>query len=175
MTRRAHRGFTHREAATSTLAARFPKGHAMRRRLPAAALLALCIWNPAHAAEPWCDSGKPHPIDVDSDKRMDTATTTVDIRAAQGDAYQAWDRELNRVYRELIRGLDKDSAARLKKAQKAWLAYRDGEVDWLWSKAMYGDAGTSGPINVSGAGTALLRQRTCELSRSLQVRRTHGG
>ena len=149
----------------------------MRRHLLFAAMLSSCLAAPAHAddTDAWCDTGKPHPIDVAADRRMDTATTTVDIRAVQGDTYVAWDGELNRVYRELARGLDKDSAARLKKAQQAWMAFRDAEVAWLWSRAMYGDAGTSGPINVSGAGTALVRQRTCELSRSLEIRRTNGG
>ena len=147
----------------------------MRLSLPLATSLLLACAPPASAAEAYCDSGKPHPIDVAAERRLASAVTTVDMRAAQGEAHAAWDRELNRVYRELMRGLDKDSAARLTKAQKAWLAYRDAEVDWLWSKAMHGDAGTSGPLNVSGAGTALVRQRTCELGRSLQVRRTHGG
>jgi uncharacterized protein YecT (DUF1311 family) len=138
------------------------------------ATLSLACAPPALAAEVWCDSARPHPIDIAASKRLDSAVTTVDIRAAQGEAHIAWDKELNRVYRELMRGLDKDSAARLKKTQKAWLAYRDAEVDWLWSTALYGDAGTSGPVSVSGAGTELVRQRTCELNRHIEVRRTHG-
>lgn len=146
----------------------------MRSLLMLAATLSFACAPQAFAVEAWCDSARPHPIDAAANKRLDSAVTTVDIRGAQGEAYAAWDKELNRVYRELMRGLDKDSAARLKKAQKAWLAYRDAEVDWLWSKALYGDAGTSGPVNVSGAGTELVRQRTCELSRNLEIRRTNG-
>lgn len=147
----------------------------MRCLLLFLAALSPCVAPSVHAAEAWCDTGQPHAIDTAEARRLQSAMTTVDIRAAQGEAYAAWDRELNRVYRELLRGLDKDSAVRLKKAQKAWLAYRDSEVDWLWSKAMYGDAGTSGPVNVSGAGTALVRQRTCDLRRSLDVRRNQEG
>jgi uncharacterized protein YecT (DUF1311 family) len=142
----------------------------MLRLATLAAMLLVAL--PAPAAEPYCDTGKPHPIDVAEAKRAQTATTTVDMRAAQSDAYQAWDKELNRVYAELLRGLaaDKASASKLRKAQRAWLAYRDGEIEWLWSKAMYGSSGTAGPLNVSGAGTQMVRQRTCELQRSLQAR-----
>lgn len=137
---------------------------------PLSPLLLCLVALPAFADGNFCGTDKPHPIDVEAGKRMETAMTTVDIRDAQGQAYQAWDKELNRIYRELMRGLDKDSAAKLKKAQKAWIAFRDSEVDWLWSKAIYGDAGTSGPVNVSGADTEMVRQRVCELTKSLQAR-----
>ena len=141
-------------------------------KILAAALLVAAL--PAHAAEEFCGSGKPHSIDVRTDAGMEKATTTVDMREVQGRAYQAWDRELNRVYRELLRGLDKDSAAKLKKAQKAWLLWRDSETAWLWSEAMHGNSGTAGPLNVSGAGTEMVRQRTCDLMNGLRVRGTAG-
>lgn len=144
----------------------------MKRLIPFAATLSLSLSLPTQATEAYCNTDKPHAIDSAMAKRLDTATTTVDMRNAQGEAYTAWDKELNRVYGALMRSLanDQESAAKLKKAQKAWLAYRDGEIEWLWSNAMYADAGTSGPLNVSGAGIEMVRQRTCELERSLQVR-----
>jgi uncharacterized protein YecT (DUF1311 family) len=39
------------------------------------------------------------------------------------------DAELNRVYQESLKKLKPEQAARLKKAQRAWLTYRDAQCD----------------------------------------------
>lgn len=137
----------------------------------AIALLAMLAL-PAHAAEEFCSSGKPHAVDIESEARMEKAVTTADMREVQGWTHEAWDKELNRVYAQLMQGLekDKDGATKLRAAQKAWLRFRDAEVEWLWSKAMHGRSGTAGPLNVSGAATTMLRQRVCDLTLSLQAR-----
>lgn len=68
------------------------------------ALLSLLLVLPAGAgaAENFCDTGSPHPIDEEFDHRVaQSGGVTVHIRNAQAEAYERWDAELNRIYREL--------------------------------------------------------------------------
>jgi len=44
--------------------------------------------------------------------------------------YEKADAELNRVYKKLMTTLDKDGQAKLKTAQRAWLAYRDVQAEF---------------------------------------------
>lgn len=55
------------------------------------------------------------------------------------DRYAKADKELNRFYRHLMSTLTKDKQEQLKKAQRAWIAFRDAEADleadgagWGW-------------------------------------------
>jgi uncharacterized protein YecT (DUF1311 family) len=129
-------------------------------------LLLAAFASPAFAAENFCDTGKPHPIDVWFEQAMDkTEGITVNIRMIQGEAYSRWDKELNRVYSELLTRLKGPDKNRLIGAQRAWIKFRDAEVEWLWSEAMYGHGGTSAPIVVSDLGRDFLRQRVCQLQR----------
>ena len=131
-----------------------------------AALFFVLFASPVFAGENFCDTGKPHPIDVWFEKAMDkTEGVTVNIRNVQGEAYARWDKELNRVYGELLTILKEPDKNRLKEAQRAWIKFRDAEVEWLWSEAMYGQGGTLAPIIVSDIGRGYVKQRVCELMR----------
>ena len=132
----------------------------------AIALLLAVFASPAFAAENFCDTGKPHPIDVWFDQAMDkTEGITVNIRIVQGEASSRWDQELNRVYSELLAKLKGTDKNRLKEAQRAWIKFRDAEAEWLWSEAMYGQGGTLAPVIVSDVGRDFLKQRVCQLQR----------
>src|SRR5262249_55786293 len=121
---------------------------------------------PASAAENFCDTGKPHPIDVWFERAIDKADRiTVNIRIVQVEAYSRWDKELNRVYSELLTKLKEPDKKRLKEAQRAWIKFRDAEVEWLWSQAMYGQGGTLAPVIVSDVGRDFLKERVCQLQR----------
>lgn len=122
--------------------------------------------SPAFAAENFCDTGNPHPIDVWFEQAMDkTEGITVNIRNVQVEAYSRWDKELNRVYSELLTKLKDPDKNRLKEAQRAWIKFREAEVKWLWSEAMYGQGGTLAPVIVSDVGRELLKERVCQLQR----------
>jgi uncharacterized protein YecT (DUF1311 family) len=132
----------------------------------AIALLFAVFASPVFAAENFCDTGKPHPIDVWFEQAMDkTQGITINIRNVQGEAYSRWDEELNRVYTELLTKLKGPDKNRLKEAQRAWIKFQDAEVAWLWSKAMYGQGGTLAPVIVSDVGRDFLKQRVCQLER----------
>lgn len=128
--------------------------------------IALVICAPsAFATEPFCDTGKSHPIDLQLRRDLDqSGGVTVDIREAQGTAYQGWDRELNREYRELMALLSEADKPRLRDAQRAWLAFQEQEKALWWSE-ISGDGGTLQPIVVSDIGLGFLRERVCRLAR----------
>jgi uncharacterized protein YecT (DUF1311 family) len=117
------------------------------------------------AAENFCDTGKPHAIDLWFEKAMDqTEGVTANIRDVQGEAYSRWDKELNRVYGELLNKFNDADKKRLREAQRAWLKFRDAESDLLWAEALYGGVGgTLAPVAVSDAGRMIVRQRVCTL------------
>ena len=137
-------------------------------------LLLLCCQS-ALAQENFCDTGKPHAIDVWFEKEMDkTEGVTVNIRAVQSEAYSRWDKELNRVYGELMNKFNAADKMKLREAQRAWLKFYEAETELLWAKALFGDEGTSGPISVSERAREIVRQRVCTLLRYKQLAERYG-
>ncbi len=135
----------------------------MKKKILAIALAAFapCVF----AVEPFCDTGRPHPIDLQFESEMaQSGGVTVDMRNAQGKAHEAWDNELNREYRELMATLSGDEKDSLREAQRAWLSFRDAEQKVWWLESISGD-GTLQPVIVSDFGSDLLRARVCQLAR----------
>lgn len=132
-----------------------------------AALFALMLlfYCPVFAAENFCGTGKPHPIDIWVENAMErTEGVTVNIREVQSEAYKRWDKELNQVYGNLMRKIKADDQNRLKDAQRAWVQFRDSEFKLLWADALYGGlGGTMAPVAVSDAGRGIVRDRVCTL------------
>ena len=118
----------------------------------------------ASAAEPFCNTNSVHPIDAQLEREMNASGgVTEHMRNAQGRAYKQWDRELNIVYKELMNHLSAEEQDSLRKAQKAWLVFRDAETEFLWSESISG-GGTLQAIIVSDYSLELLKTRVCQLS-----------
>ncbi len=131
----------------------------------AIATLAPC----AYATDTFCDTGRTHPIDAQFQREMDqSGGVTVDMRNAQGRAYESWDRELNKVYRELMTLLSAEEKSLLRDAQRAWLTFRDTESKFWWSESISG-GGTLQPVIVSDYSTELLKARVCQLTKYKKV------
>ena len=79
---------------------------------------------PAFAAE---SETTKHEIDTLVDKAMDKDPSTAGMIKAMDDGEKLWDAELNKYYKLLSEKLDKESKAALKKAQLAWITFRDAE------------------------------------------------
>jgi len=86
------------------------------------ALLVACLGAVSRA-----DDDK-HPIDLWLKKALDRAASTADTRHALQTAEAKWDQEMNRAYKTLMRRLDRTQRAMLLRSQKAWLAFRDAEI-----------------------------------------------
>jgi len=73
---------------------------------------------------------------------LDNATSTFDMKICNVNELEYQDRLLNRYYREIMRKLSKDEKQKLKKAQRAWIKYRDAKCD-AEGKEMRGGTGES--------------------------------
>jgi uncharacterized protein YecT (DUF1311 family) len=69
-----------------------------------------------------------HAIDAELDAAMEEAMTTADQMEAVGRAIEKWDAALNASYRDLHGELPAPVFARVKDAQRAWIAFRDKEA-----------------------------------------------
>lgn len=81
--------------------------------------------------------------------------------------YKDWDKLLNETYQKLMATLDHDQQEALRKAQRAWIAYRDAD------KAFRDDAGPSqGAVLLQmwgDSGTDVVQARTWQLQSYLNL------
>lgn len=110
-----------------------------------------------------------HPVDAWLASCVEKDPSSQGMNQCLGQAYEKWDAELNRVYRELSSELG-DGLLRpaLREAQRAWIAFRDGELAWL--AKFYGGLDGSMYRNMLAADRVeLVRGRALELLSLLDV------
>ena len=89
------------------------------------------------------------------------AMTQMDMDFCAGKNFQAADKKLNDTYREVMTALgDKNYQAKLKAAQRAWIAYRDTECTF---EVAENEGGSIYPMVYSLCETKLTDARTKEL------------
>lgn len=111
-----------------------------------------------------------HPIDVELTRCLNSeeGVTTHGARRCIRSATSAWDRELNRVYRELMDELDERQRLKLRDAQRKWIAFRDSEVDAIGT--IYNSLdGTMFLVMQSEAVSSLTRDRVRQLDATLDA------
>jgi uncharacterized protein YecT (DUF1311 family) len=87
-----------------------------------ATLILFCFYPPLSAEE------QKHPVDMGYQKCMDASGgVTVNMQDCIGNAYAAWDKQLNASYQRLKAKLSPEGQKALLDAQRKWLAYRDAE------------------------------------------------
>jgi uncharacterized protein YecT (DUF1311 family) len=112
--------------------------------------------------------GALHPVDAWLAACMEKDPSTQGMNRCLGQAYEKWDAELNRVYQELGGKLGEGLRPALREAQRAWIAFRDGESDWL--AKFYGGLDGSMYRNMLAADRVeLVRRRVLELNSFLDV------
>ena len=132
-------------------------------RLPFLAACAAFMLSPSLAA---AQNDQP---DVD----CDNATTQIELNICAGRDYQEADDELNAVYKKAVAAAEtmdrelKDideqlvgALDALRRGQRAWIGYRDGQCDLAGFEAR---GGSMEPMLVSGCLADLTRKRTAEL------------
>ena len=90
------------------------------------------------------------------------AVAQPELNACAADEAARVDVELNRVYRELLSKNSDDPAAaeKIKKAQRAWVAYRDAYVEAMFpAEDKQAEYGSMYPMEVSQILAALTRQQ----------------
>jgi uncharacterized protein YecT (DUF1311 family) len=94
------------------------------------------------------------------------ATVQNDLNVCAGDNYAAADKALNETYRKLlVRQATAESTARLRSAQRVWIAYRDKECDSEVGPQKEG--GSIWPMNMSICLEEKTAKRLHELTRQL--------
>ena len=88
------------------------------------------------------------------------------------DRYQAADKQLNDTWKQLMAKFkgDKTATAKLKTAQKAWIAFRDAEIDAMFACDAQDRTcwGSMEPMLRNGELAALTKDRTTRLQKYLK-------
>lgn len=93
--------------------------------------------------------------------------TQIEMNVCAGEDYQKADKKLNETWKKLMVKFknDKTATTNLKKAQKAWVAFRDADIEAMFSCAS-GDGGCWGSMESmlrSGELQAMTEARTKRL------------
>lgn len=92
--------------------------------------------------------------------QCEDAKSTLQINECLAKELKKADAELNSVYHSFVKRLEPDDAILLRKAQRAWLGYRDAQCQA--EHALWG-GGTGGPAALMNCKLELTRQRTTEI------------
>jgi uncharacterized protein YecT (DUF1311 family) len=92
-----------------------------------------------------------------------TFATQSEMNDCAGRNFEAADKQLNRVYREVVQRLadDSDGLGKLKAAERAWVAYRDAECSFI---AMSVEGGSIYPTIWLGCRESMTADRTAALN-----------
>jgi uncharacterized protein YecT (DUF1311 family) len=135
-------------------------------RVPTFLVLALLLTTPLHA------QFAPHPIEAELTRCLESpeGMSTHGMRACMGAATEAWDKELNRVWRELMAELPTAPKEQLRVAQRKWIAFRDAELEAI--AGAYGAMGGSMFLIMhADAVSTLTRDRVRQLDALLDAQR----
>ncbi len=117
--------------------------------------------------------GAPHPLDEEIKHCMDESPSTHGMMECTAEGMKKWDRELNRVYKDLMAALPKERQKALRRAQRAWIPWRDSEFILIGEvySTIYNvlDGGTMWLVNDSIARMEVVRRRTLELDELLKA------
>lgn len=112
--------------------------------------------------------GQQHSIDkqvkecIDDIIKTKGIVTTVDMVECTYKAYEAWNRNLNKYYKLLMKYLEPDEKEKLKAAQRKWIEYRDAELNF--SRTMHSNLqGTMYRVVGVNRTEEVARQRALEL------------
>ena len=104
---------------------------------------------------------KKHPIDVWLEKCIEKDSSTAGMIKCSGKAYEMWDKEMNKVYQELMKKLSPEEKELLKESQKQWLKFRDSEFRFL--DKFFEGYGTILPVLKAGEKISIIKERTKRL------------
>lgn len=111
--------------------------------------------------------GKNHPLDRELDACLTLDPSTAGMINCLNLAYEKWDAELNRVYRDLRRTLDPEGREALQDAQRAWIGFRDAEFGLM--ERMYGPGdGSLARVEAAAKRVEFIRTRVLALSGYLE-------
>jgi uncharacterized protein YecT (DUF1311 family) len=93
--------------------------------------------------------------------------STAGMCDCSGKAYEMWDKELNKNYRDLMKALSANGKKALKAAQSQWIKYRDAEFKLIDETEGKND-GTMWLIVTDGHRLQIIKKRALELKGYLE-------
>ncbi len=102
--------------------------------------------------------------------------TQIELNACAAEEFEKADKELNEVYAALLKEKSKDHffVAKMRVAQRAWIAFRDAELEAIFACDDPNPRecwGSMYPMSYSSAKAGLTRERTEALHKQLQEAR----
>jgi uncharacterized protein YecT (DUF1311 family) len=88
-----------------------------------------------------------------------------ELSACAGKGFKDDDAELNRVYQQVLANFAKDRVfiGKLKAAQRAWITFRDAQLEALYPEADKSAYGSAYPMCYMNEKASLTRERTKQL------------
>jgi uncharacterized protein YecT (DUF1311 family) len=99
------------------------------------------------------------------------AVAQADLNACAADEAARVDAELNKIYNQILRaaGSDADAVAKIKAAERAWVAYRDAYLEAMYpAKDKQAEYGSMYLMEVNLLSAKLTRQQIAALKDLLQ-------
>jgi uncharacterized protein YecT (DUF1311 family) len=103
--------------------------------------------------------------DASPGPECDNAQTTAAMRACENARYKQADQKMNAAYRSLMSKLGESGRAKLRRAQQAWIKFRDAEADFQADAA---GGGTLAPLIRTSVLADLTESRWGQLSKQAQ-------
>ncbi|SRR5712692_7537124 len=97
--------------------------------------------------------------------QCEDAKSTLQINECFAKELKKAEAEVNKIYQLTVKKLQPDDAALLRRAQRAWLAYRDAQCEA--EHALWG-GGTGGPAALMSCKVELTRQRVAEIQNTYE-------
>ena len=92
--------------------------------------------------------------------RCDSPQTQAEMNVCAAEDFRRADAQLNVAYDRLLKSLDPGRRAKLQKAERAWLAFRDAQCAYEASEA---EGGTMAPMLRAGCLTEVTKMRIAQL------------
>ncbi|WP_416411536.1 lysozyme inhibitor LprI family protein [Pantoea sp. App145] len=101
-------------------------------------------------------------IDQKLQQCLNKESSTAALTQCYDNANKAWDQEMNQQYEQAMKKLTGEPKAKLRSAQRAWLAYRDSWLDA--SKSVFSASqGTMASLSLGAQGVNLVRNQALML------------
>lgn len=101
-------------------------------------------------------------IDQKLQQCLNKESSTAALMQCYDSANKAWDQEMNQQYEQAMKKLTGEPKAKLRSAQRAWLAYRDSWLDASKS-VFFASQGTMASLSLGAQGVNLVRNQALML------------
>ena len=108
-----------------------------------------------------------HPIDMELEKRLGDAVTTIDMIEAFKETLADWDKLLNVNYNALMKKLSKEQQDKLRASQREWIKFRDLEFAFN-ADFNAGLGGTVRGVDILAFQCSFVRERALALGAYLE-------